>query len=77
MLEIENGRGETDMTKFIEYTDPEQNLRTILNMSMICAIIQTPEGNALIILNDKDKTKLKTVESYAEIRKALGFSVSD
>lgn len=61
------------MTRFIECTDTEANLKTILNVSMICAVIQDPNGKACIILNDKDNTKLFSAEPYEEIRKRLIF----
>lgn len=61
------------MTNFIEYTDTVANSKTVLNVSLICAVIQDPNGKACIILNDKDNTKLFAVEPYEVIRKRLIF----
>lgn len=59
------------MTYFIEYTDTEANMKTLLNVSMICAVIQDEQGKACIILNDRENTKLRAVETYDEIRKRI------
>ena len=58
-------------TGFIEYTDTKANLKTLLNVSSICAVIQDEQGKAVIIMNDKDNTKLRAVETYEEIKKRL------
>lgn len=58
------------MKGFIEYTDATVNLRGIVNVSTIVGIGERDDGKANIFITPQF-VKLKTVETYDEIRARL------
>ena len=64
------------MKGFIEYTDAITNLRGIVNVSTIVGIGERDDGKTNIFITPQF-VKLKTVETYDEIRSRLDACIQE
>jgi len=64
------------MKGFIEYTDATTNLRGIVKVSTIVGIGERDDGKTNIVITPQF-LKLKTVETYDEIRSRLEASTQE
>ena len=64
------------MTGFLEYTDAITNLRGIVKVSEIVGVGERDDGRTNIVITPQ-LVKLKTVETYDEIRSRLDACIRE